>query len=137
MNENELYFASDFFIYEVDFSTVTAGLSVSAPFTIQADSDFWLSKLAAMALDDADAVIGNDSPLSISVMITDTGTGRNLSNIAAPVSNFFGSGQLPFILPRQRVFVANATVNVQITNFGADDYNSVRLSFIGEKKFRR
>ena len=137
MNENDLYFASDFFIYEVDFSSIAGAASSTAPFTVQADSDFLLSKLAVMATDGADAAIQNIDSLTLAVMITDTGSGRNLSNIAAPISNFFGSGQLPFILPKQRIFVANATVNITITNFGADTYNSVRLSFIGEKKFRK
>ena len=96
-----------------------------------------MSKLACVATDDSDAVIANDTPIGVSVMITDTGSGRNLSNISAPISNFFGTGQLPFILPRQRIFIANATVNVTLNNFVGVDYNTIKLSFIGEKKFRR
>lgn len=69
--------------------------------------------------------------------IQDTGSGRNLMNTAVPVASIFGTGQLPFILPRQRIFLANATVNVTLTNFDvAADYD-LYLSFIGEKGFLR
>lgn len=137
MNEDELYFASDFFVYGVTFSTLTSGSSNTAPINIQADSDFFLSKLAVFATDVNDLPIANNDGIAVNVLITDTGSGRNLANIAVPVSSFFGSGQLPFILPRQRIFLANTTINVQVTNFGAGDYNALSLSFIGEKKFRR
>jgi len=72
------------------------------------------------------------------ILIQDTGSGRNLMNQAVPVASIFGgTGSLPFILPRQRIFVARATVSVTITNISAaDDIESLRLSFVGEKGFR-
>jgi hypothetical protein len=130
------YFAKDFFTYEVDFSALLAGSSQTQSFTIQADADFLLSKLAYSAnianaaYEDATRPIPN-----VSVLIQDTGSGRNLMNLAVPLASIFGTGQLPFILPRQRIFLANATVNVTLNNFDAATAYNCRLSFIGEKGF--
>lgn len=132
------YFAKDFFVYELDFASIAAGGSATASFTIQADSDFLLTKLAYHPTI-ADAAY-NDSTRPIpnaSILIQDTGSGRNLMNTAVPLDAIFGTGQLPFILPRQRIFVANSTVNVTINNFDAANATKLRLSFIGEKGFLR
>lgn len=131
------YFAKDFFTYEADFSSLLANTSQTANFSIQADSDFLLAKLAYMATDTNDALIANTTPIAVSVLITDTGSGLQLSNIAVPVSNIFGSGQLPFIVPIQRLFVSNSVISVQVNNFSAVDYNALRLSFIGLKAFKK
>lgn len=130
------YFAKDFFTYEVDFSTVLAGSSQTQSFTIQADADFLLSKLAYTANITNAAFTEANRPIpNVSVLIQDTGSGRNLMNLAVPIVNIFGSGQLPFILPRQRIFLANATVNVTLNNYDAAQAYNLRLSFIGEKGF--
>ena len=124
------YFARDFFTYEIDFtSPIAAGLNAVNSFTIQADSDFLWTKATFVQVNAA------GSPLA-SILIQDTGSGRNLMNQAVPVTNIFGTGQFPFILPRQRIFVARAVVNITITNLdGVNAINSLRLSFIGEKGF--
>jgi hypothetical protein len=130
------YIARDLFVYELDM-TVAAGLSATSGFTIQADSDFLWTKgtffadIAAAAQTASSLVI----PLA-SLLITDTGSGRQLMNTAVPITSLFGTGQLPFILPRQRLFLARSLVNITINNFdAAADYN-IKLSFIGEKAFR-
>ena len=131
------YMARDFFVYEVDFSALAAGTSSTASFSVQADSDFlWTSgtffaDIAAGAQTDDSRVI----PL-VSLLITDTGSGRQLMNTAVPVASLFGTGQLPFVLPRQRLFRANSNVTITANNFSAATAYNLRLSFIGEKGFR-
>lgn len=131
------YRVKDFFVYEIDFSSIAAGASQTASFIVQADSDFlWYAgavhaDLAAAAQTSSTIVI----PLA-SVLITDTGSGRQLMNQAVPLVNIFGNGQLPFVLPRERIFVANSTVTVQVNNFSAASTYGLRLSFIGEKGFK-
>lgn len=132
------YFARDYFVYELDFSGLAAGGSSTQTFTIQADSDFLWSK-ATMFADIAGAV-QTDSTRVIPLctcLIQDTGSGRNLMSAAAPLPSIFGTGELPLILPRQRLFVARAQVSVTVSNFSAATAYNVRLSFIGEKAFRR
>jgi hypothetical protein len=137
-NQTREYFAKDFFIYELDFASIAAGASATLSFNVQADSDFLLTKLAyhntiADANYNADA-----APIpNVGVIIQDTGSGRQLMNSAVPVTAIFGTGQLPFILPRQRLFLANSTINVTLTNFSAATASKLRLSFIGEKAFVR
>ena len=130
------YFSRDFFSYEVDFLGLANGASATQQFTIQRDSDFLWTKATYVA-DLAGAAVtesGKIIPLC-TVLIQDTGSGRQLMNAAIPVSNLFGTGELPLILPRQRLFVASSVVTVIVTNFSAATTYNLHLSFIGEKGF--
>lgn len=127
----------DFYIYETQYDALAAGTSQSDNFTVEADSDFMLHKLsyfvdiAAAAQEEATRVI----PL-VTALITDTGSGRQLSAGAIPVPSYFGSGRLPFILPMPKMFLARSVVQVQVENFSASTEYNVKLSFIGYKIFR-
>ncbi|MHB8071860.1 MAG: hypothetical protein ACYDHF_07950 [Candidatus Cryosericum sp.] len=125
---NPQYMWRDFFTYEIDLtSTIAASGSATATFQIQTDSDFLWTKAAFIQT-------GTGVP---AILIQDTGSGRNLSSYAVPVANIFGTGQLPFILPRQRIFAANATVNLTVSEIGGTNtITSLHLSFIGEKGFK-
>jgi hypothetical protein len=135
--QREAYFAKDFFTYELDISALAAGGSTTQTFTIQADSDFLWTKAAYFA--DIAAAAQTSSTLIVplaTVLIQDTGSGRNLMSSAVPIPSLFGSGGLPMILPRQRLFVARSQVQVTVTNYDAAVTYNIRLSFIGEKGFR-
>lgn len=131
------YIARDFFVYELDFASVANGASANASFNVQSDSDFlwtagtFAADLAAAAVTDSGRII----PL-MNVLITDTGSGRQLMNAAVPIPSIFGVGQLPFILPRQRLFRSNTTVNVVVSNYSSATTYNLKLSFIGEKAFK-
>lgn len=129
-----VYFARDFFTYELDFSGLGPGLTQTQSFVIQADADFLLTKLTFAAFDGTGAFVANPE---VSILLQDGGSGRNLMSQSVPVGNLFGSGSLPFILPRQRLFVSRSQVQVTATNFSATNTYNVRLSFIGEKGFRK
>lgn len=127
----------DFYIYRTVYDSLTFGTSQSANFTVEADSDFMLHKLSFFA-DIAGGAQTNDTivvPLA-NALITDTGSGRQLSAGGIPVPSYFGSGRLPFILPVPKLFLARSVVQVQVENFSAGtDYN-LKLAFIGYKIFR-
>jgi hypothetical protein len=131
------YFARDFYVYELDFFALANGSSATSNFTIQADSDFfwtsamYLADIAAATLTDSTRVI----PL-VTVLITDTGSGRQLMSSAMPLASLFGTGQLPFVLPRQRLFKANSTITVTAANYSTASTYNFRLSFLGEKAFK-
>lgn len=131
------YGAYDFFVYEVDFANLVSGGSQTSSFTIQQEADFLLTKITMVADIAAAAFDESTRPIPlVTIMVNDTGSGRNLMSSAVPLPNIFGAGGLPFILPRQRLFVASSVVNITLTNYDAAvDYN-IRLSFIGEKAFR-
>lgn len=126
--QQDPYFAKDYFVYEVDFTAaIAASGNAVGNFSIQTDSDFLWTKAAFIQT-------GTGVP---AILIQDTGSGRNLMNQAVPVASMFGTGTLPFILPRQRIFVARAVINITITNLdAANPITTLRLSFIGEKGFR-
>lgn len=127
----------DFFVYQEDFSAIANGATASGNINIQADSDFVVQKLTYFA--DIAAAVQTDSsrviPL-VSVLVTDTGSGRNLMESALPISNLFGTGEIPFILPQPKMFLARSTITVTLANFSAATTYNVRLSFIGYKIFR-
>lgn len=131
------YGAYDFFVYEVDFSALASGMSQTSSFTIQQEADFLLTKINMTPDIAAAAYTQSTAPIPlVTIMVNDTGSGRNLMSSAVPLANLFGNAGLPFILPRQRLFVASSVVNITLTNYDAAiDYN-IRLSFIGEKAFQ-
>jgi hypothetical protein len=52
-----------------------------------------------------------------------------------PIPSFFGTGQLPFILPNPRLFMRNSTIQVAFTSFDAAAVYNIRLAFIGYKVY--
>ena len=132
------YVARDFYTYEEDFleADLTAGSTLNGSIEIQADSDFVWQKATYFA-DLAGAVQTFNTrviPL-VTVQLIDTGSGRNLFELAAPIPSMFGIGELPFVLPIPRLFFARSTIQVQISNFSAATAYGLRLSFIGYKAY--
>ena len=131
------YNATDFFVYQVDFSGLAPAASQTSSFTVQREADFLLTKITMVPDISAAAYTDSTRPVPlITMMINDTGSGRNLMSTAVPLPAIFGQGGLPFILPRQRVFVASSVINITLTNYDAAVTYNLRLSFIGEKAFR-
>ena len=124
----------DFYVYEAETIAIAVGASTNDTISIEADSDFILQKLTYLATvgdvqsTDATRIIPN-----VLIQITDTGSGRQLMQDAIPVSSFFGSGMLPFILPNPRLFMRNSTIQIAYTSFETAAVDDVRLAFIGYK----
>lgn len=126
----------DYTVYELDFTGVASGATANGQYQIQADSDFRWTKACYYATIANAAFTRNAQPIpSITIAITDTGSGRQLFNSPVPVSSIFGFGELPFILPIPRIFKARSSVAVTIANFDAAVTYNLRLSFIGTKIF--
>lgn len=124
----------DFFIYEAAVVAIATGASVNDVINIEADSDFILQKLtysadlAGVAQLESTRIVPN-----VTVQITDTGSGRQLMQNPIPIPSFFGSGELPFILPNPRLFMRNSTLQVAFTSFEAAATPDIELAFIGYK----
>ncbi len=127
----------DFYVYEEDFSALTSGATALGSINIQADSDFVVQKLTYFADIAAGAQLDSTRiiPL-VSIQITDSGSGRNLMEAPVALSNIFGTGELPFILPQPKLFLARSTISISVTNFDAAVTYNLRLSLIGYKVFR-
>jgi len=130
---------SEFFTYSTLFTSIANGVTQTQSVNIQADSFFTIQKLAWMA-DLAGAAVTASTvvvPL-VKVLITDTGSGRQLMDQAIPLSTIFGTGQLPFILPTPRIIQPSSTLQVQVTNYSAaTTYTNLMLAFIGAKTYTR
>lgn len=127
----------DFTVYELDFGALAAGAVSTQAIAIQADSAFKWTKATylataspAVGLTDSTRIIPN-----CSIQIVDTGSGRQLFNSAVPIPSIFGTGQLPFILPVERIFMPRSTMSVTVTNFDNAATTLLKLSFIGSKIF--
>lgn len=126
----------DFYTYALSFSSLAAAASATDAFNIQADSDFavlkmtYFADIAAAAQTRANLVI----PL-VTVIILDTGSGRQLMDSGVPVSSVFGTGEEPYILPKPKIFAARSTVQCTVTNFDAATTYNLRLVFTGVKLF--
>jgi hypothetical protein len=98
-------------------STATTGTSI---INIDADSDFYCvalsyqADIAAAALTEQTNII----PL-VNLLITDTGSGKSLSNVTLPMGTYMGDGKRPYRLPAPRVFLSNATIQLNYTSYVA------------------
>lgn len=134
----------DLYVYEAQALALAASASVTDTIQIEADSSFILQKLAFHNLAPAGTVLaasalglvdGQRIITPVTVIITDTGSGRQLMPTGIPIPSLFGTGQLPFILPNPRLFMRNSTISVQFTNLDATNAYTVRLAFIGYKVY--
>ncbi len=121
--------ARDDYTYSTQPVAIAAGQSVVQALNIEAGSDFEILKRMAYN-GKADL-----NPALLTVQITDTGSGRDLFNTPAILSNVFGTAQLPYIMQQTKIFSARSTISITITNIGGDNYENVQLSFGGRKIF--
>lgn len=127
----------DFFAYPITFLTLAAGAADQGAIQIQADSDFELTKLTFFAdiAEDPETEADRVLPL-VNVQITDSGTGRPMFSQPLPIPAIMGDGRIPFILPTPKIFSANASVQVAVSNYSvATEYN-LRILLIGAKIFQ-
>lgn len=128
--------AEDFYTYGIQFQNFNAGDTSVGFIQVEADSDFLIQKLAYFSnFDDAQVtVFTQDVPL-VTILIVDTGSGRQIMNIPIPIGALFGDGRLPYILPTPKLFTKNSRINVTLFNFGGEDYEDIWINFEGKKIF--
>lgn len=134
----------DLYVYEAQAIALAASGTITDTIQIEADSSFILQKLAmhpvapaataiaanALGLVESQRIIPN-----LAIVITDTGSGRQLMPAPIPLPSLFGTGALPFILPNPRLFMRNSTISIAFTNLDATNAYSARLAFIGYKVY--
>jgi hypothetical protein len=126
------------FFYQVPISEDLASLGTqTVNLLIQADSDFeWTRGAYSFTLNDAQKTWNTYEIPNYSLVITDTGSGRQMSNAAVPVTSLFGLPGSPLQLPITKVFKANSNVAFTITNFDAATATGhLRLTLLGWKLY--
>lgn len=124
--------AKDFFIYTVDFLPIAANATASEDIQIQNDSDFLIMAGTRVVTDTANTTFLGDVPQL--VQINDSGSGRELTNRATHIENWFGTGQLPAYWPYPKVIKRSSTLRTTLQNLEATDRNT-RISYQGFKIF--
>ena len=127
----------DFFIYGIDFPSIVAGATATDNIQIQADADFEIQKLTQTSdIAGAAQTVSTQVVPLITVLIVDSGSGRQLMNVAVAVGSLFGDGRIPFILPTPRIIAARSNITFTMVNFSASTTYRIRLSLIGTKLFQ-
>lgn len=123
----------DFFIFSAEFLPLGASASATVRISIQADSHFELIELTGdvKTADTVETVVADPS---ITLLILDEGSGRQLFDRAQIWSNLIGTAQRPFILPQPKTFRANSTIAITATELSGNA-RRVRISLIGYKLF--
>jgi hypothetical protein len=116
-------FVRDFFSYTTGRQAVAPAATVVSNILIQADSAFEIIKLVGYADVAGAAETANTRVIpNALILITDTGSGRQLMSAAVPYGSLFGAGEMPFIWPR-------------ITSFEAANTNNIAITLVGNKIF--
>lgn len=126
----------DFFSHTLTFAALAAGAGTTGIINIPAAYDFIWSKaeyfadVAAAAQTESTRVI----PLC-TILLTDSGSRRQLMDAPIPLTSIFGSPGLPFILPVPRLFARNSSITVAVANFSAATAYNLRLVLIGVAQY--
>lgn len=127
----------DYYTYAASFTAIASGASQTQFINIEADADFVIEKMAYFA--DIAGGVQTDSTRVIpiaNIALNDSGSGRNLQNQPIALSSIAGQGDLPFVLPLPRIFKANSTISLTLTNTSAaTTYANIQISLIGYKRF--
>lgn len=130
---------SDLFWYQFPVISNVAAGATAAPVQviIQDDSDFeWIASSYHFNLANA-AFLYNTQPIpNMSVVIIDSGSGKQLMNAPVPVDCIFGSPGKPYMLAQPRVLTRNSTYTATATNFDAAvATGQLYLTMIGRKLY--
>lgn len=135
---NPRNFTLDPFTFIINFTPLAASNTDTQQFITQADSGFAIVKTAFTIASDVNVFVANisDTPKYAPQLVTlsDSGSGRDLSNGPVSINTYFGNGERPFIWSRPKVLDPNSTFTARIQNLVATAFN-IRLSFHGYKIF--
>lgn len=131
-------FTLDFFTFVINFSPLAASNTDTQNFITQADSGFAICKTSFTIASTVNVFIANisDEPRYAPQVITlsDSGSGRDLSNSAVSIGSLFGPDTFPFPWPTPKILDPNSTFTARIQNLVATAFN-IRLAFHGYKIF--
>lgn len=137
------YVSEDVIWYGVNFSagqvgTLAPGATLTGSINIDAQSDFWCIKTLYSAFNATSltGITANNRIIPLVTIIILGSSQNQMSNLAVPVASMFGTGELPFIWPRPRIFAANTNIQITASNFDTAITYDLRLQFMGFKKYR-
>lgn len=139
-NGNVARYIPEPFTYSISFNGLTGAWSqASGQIQIQADAAFVIKEQNFSFRETGAPTYAANAGLipAIDVLLTDAGSARKLMNQPVNITQLFGDGRLPFVLPTEKYLSPSSAFQVQVMsaeNFGADVYD-LQLTFIGEKRY--
>ena len=138
MGQARRAFTLDPFTFVINFLPLTANNTATDNFITQADSGFAIVKTSFTIASDVNVFVANISgtPKYAPQVVTlsDSGSGRDLSNAPVSINTYFGTGERPFTWCHPKILDPNSTFTARIQNLVATAFN-IRLSFHGFKIF--
>lgn len=142
MNNPSRYIGRETFIYDSNIrqnggSSLAPAASANLAININGDSDFFWQKLNIHCNVADDGTSRSAEVLAeVTLLITNTTTGRSYMNVPVPAADISGNGQLPFILPMLTVFEAKSTITIAVVNISDSvTYTQLFIDFIGVKAY--
>ena len=123
------------------YTTSVAGLSSASPnaiSSIQIDSGidfYWVATTYLANVADSGQQASELIVPLVTLLINDTGSRKNLQNVATPLPMIAGTGDLPYRLIKPRLFQASSTINFTWASYDATNtYANIYLSLHGFTK---
>lgn len=126
----------DFYSYTQRAAALAAAATTSLIYQIEADSFFYMNAIsyqadvAAATLTDGTNVV----PL-VTIILFDSGSGRQLMANATPLNCIAGYNGGPFRLAKPRRFAATAQITATLTNYSASTAYNISLTLSGFKVY--
>lgn len=131
-------FTLDYFAFVINFLPLAASNTDTQQFITQADSGFAICKTSFSIASNVNVFVANisDTPryAPVTVTLSDSGSGRDLSNLAVNIGSLFGPDSFPFPWPIAKILDPNSTFTARLQNLVATAFN-IRLTFHGYKIF--
>lgn len=120
--------AIDYNVYGTDFLPLTASVTTQNPINISGTAAFVILSAVLVETATDNTTLIAFPPLLF--RLRDTGSNRELSNIAVPARNWFGTAEEPKYWDVPKIIAPNSTFIVEAQNLAAVDRN-VRVAFHG------
>jgi hypothetical protein len=119
----------EFYTYSILFNFATNAVQAGV-INIDANLDFIIQSGTYKKDSGAAQTASGELISDATVLITDTGTGKQFSNQPIYVSTMFGNGQFPFVWPEPRLVRGKSTLQIQVQEFDGST-NLLQLNFQG------
>ena len=136
--DRQLYSYSNVLAVAGAANAIASG-TVSAPVNtpILADASFlWTATTYLANTANAAQTFGTFVYPNVSVLIVDTGSGRQFMDLPVPIPELAGNGQYPYMLALPRLIAPNSVIQCTYTNFDAAAGYNIYMAFHGFKIYK-
>lgn len=131
------------FWYRINFDSVAASGRETGSFLVQNDSAFALTHTSFVFTTTADAGVAQPFGTGAAatdfvpflVLLTTTGSGRQLMDGQVPIDSLFGTGTRPYYWPTPLFLDPASTFSADVQNLDTANARRLRLVFAGYKVF--